>query len=105
MDEIFGEDNFKNEIVWHYRTGNLSFQTFQRKHDVILFYGKTENSYFEAQNIKEYYVQIYGPDKKLSMKGPNAQFTLLPPLKPAIFHGGGKRCGCQANQLFFLHEE
>lgn len=71
MDEIFGENNFRNEIVWHYRTGNLSFQTFQRKHDVILFYGKTENSYFEAQNVKEYYVQIYGPDKKLSMKGPN----------------------------------
>lgn len=71
MDEIFGEDNFKNEIVWHYRTGNLSFQTFQRKHDVILFYGKTSDSYFEAQNVKEYYVQIYGPDKKLSMKGPN----------------------------------
>ncbi|MBO5067156.1 MAG: site-specific DNA-methyltransferase [Clostridia bacterium] len=71
MDEIFGEDNFRNEIVWHYRTGNLSFQTFQRKHDVILFYAKSEDSYFEAQNIKEYYVQIYGPDKKLSMKGPN----------------------------------
>ena len=71
MDEIFGEDNFRNEIVWHYRTGNLSFQTFQRKHDVILFYAKSEDSYFEAQNVKEYYVQIYGPDKKLSMKGPN----------------------------------
>lgn len=71
MDEVFGEDNFRNEIVWHYRTGNLSFQTFQRKHDVILFYAKSEDSYFEAQNVKEYYVQIYGPDKKLSMKGPN----------------------------------
>ena len=71
MDEIFGEDNFRNEIVWHYRTGNLSFQTFQRKHDVILFYSKSSEAYFEAQNVKEYYVQIYGPDKKLSMKGPN----------------------------------
>ena len=71
MDEIFGEDNFRNEIVWHYRTGNLSFQTFQRKHDVILFYAKSPDAYFEAQDIKEYYVQIYGPDKKLSMKGPN----------------------------------
>jgi len=71
MDEIFGEDNFRNEIIWHYRTGNLSFSNFQRKHDVILFYGKSEESYFEQQNVKEYYVQIYGPDKKLSMKGPN----------------------------------
>ena len=71
MDEIFGEDNFKNEIVWHYRTGNLSFNTFQRKHDVILFYGANEDAIFNQQNVKEYYAQIYGPDKKISMKGPN----------------------------------
>lgn len=71
MDEIFGEDNFKNEIIWHYRTGNLTFSTFQRKHDTIFFYSKNKDSYFEQQSVKEYYVQIYGPDKKLSMKGPN----------------------------------
>ena len=71
MDEIFGEDNFKNEIVWHYRTGNLSFSSFQKKHDTILYYTKGNEPFFEQQYVKEYYVQIYGPDKKLSMKGPN----------------------------------
>lgn len=71
MDEIFGEENFKNEIVWHYRTGNLSFGNFQRKHDVIFYYTKNEDAYFKQQYVKEYYAQIYGPDKKLSMKGPN----------------------------------
>ena len=72
MDEVFGADNFKDEIVWHYRTGNLTYNHFQRKHDSILFYGKNSvKTYFNQQVIKEYYSQIYGPDIKLSMKGPN----------------------------------
>ena len=72
MDDVFGADNFKDEIVWHYRTGNLTYQHFQRKHDSILFYGKDiAKTYFNQQVIKEYYAQIYGPDMKLGMKGPN----------------------------------
>lgn len=72
LDEIFGNENFQNEIVWHYRTGNLTFQHFQRKHDTILFYSKKiKQAYFNQQVIKEYHSQIYGPGTKLSMKGPN----------------------------------
>ena len=72
MDEIFGVNNFQDEIVWHYRTGNLTYSHFQRKHDSILFYSKdVGKSFFNQQVIKEYYTQIYGPDMKLSMKGPN----------------------------------
>ena len=39
MDAIFGYKNFRDEIVWHYgqRTAFLK-QSFNRKHDVILFY-------------------------------------------------------------------
>ena len=72
MDDVFGIENFENEIVWHYRTGNLTFQHFQRKHDSILFYAKKiGKAFFNQQVIKEYHTQIYGPDAKLSMKGPN----------------------------------
>ncbi len=41
MDEVFGEHNLVNEIVWHYRTyqGHVS-RNFPRKHDTILFYGR-----------------------------------------------------------------
>lgn len=44
MDEVFGSDNFKNEIVWHYKrwTSPTSIQ-FQKMHDSILFYTKTQN--------------------------------------------------------------
>ncbi|MGN0005987.1 MAG: DNA methyltransferase [Candidatus Gastranaerophilaceae bacterium] len=44
MDEIFGKDNFKNNIVWCY-TGPAGATDFlPRKHDDILFYGKTKES-------------------------------------------------------------
>ena len=69
MDEVFGEDCFKNEIIWHYRTGNISEKQFQRKHDTILLYSKSEKMYFKSQEIKEYYFCIYGPGKKIGFKG------------------------------------
>jgi len=38
MDEIFGENNFKNEIVWCYGGGAIPVDAFPRKHDVIFRY-------------------------------------------------------------------
>ncbi|MDR1831464.1 MAG: site-specific DNA-methyltransferase [Fusobacteriaceae bacterium] len=43
-DEVFGIDNFLNEIIWCYTGGTDSSKCFGRKHDVIFFYKKT-NSY------------------------------------------------------------
>jgi adenine specific DNA methylase Mod len=40
LDEVFGHENFLNEIVWHYRTGGLSNRWFARKHDTILAYAR-----------------------------------------------------------------
>lgn len=43
LDEIFGANNFKNEIIWRYRTYQGQVQNyFPRKHDTILFYKKGE---------------------------------------------------------------
>lgn len=43
MDKIFGHQNFRNEIIWSY-TGRLMYspQRYNSKHDVILFYAKTD---------------------------------------------------------------
>ena len=38
MDEIFGEDNFVNEIIWSYKSGGSAKKHFSRKHDTILVY-------------------------------------------------------------------
>ena len=52
MDELFGEDNFLNEIIWVYQTGGRSVRHFSRKHDVILFYRKTERYDFNIDAVK-----------------------------------------------------
>jgi len=69
LDSIFGEEYFKNEIIWHYRTGNLSEKQFQRKHDNIYFYSKSNDNYFKPLEEKEYYKDVYGPNFKPSFKG------------------------------------
>lgn len=47
MDEVFGKNNLKNEIIWFYPSGGDKTKYFQRKHDVILYYSKTSNYYFD----------------------------------------------------------
>lgn len=44
MDNVFGYDNFRNEIVWGYngRQKHSSIR-FANKHDIILFYSKSES--------------------------------------------------------------
>ena len=40
LDSIFGKQNFRNEIIWHYKKWSNSGKMFQRNHDTILFYAK-----------------------------------------------------------------
>lgn len=51
LDEVMGKDNFKNEIIWSYKTGGSTDRYYNRKHDTIFFYSKTDDYYYK--NIKE----------------------------------------------------
>lgn len=46
MDEIFGKDNLKNEIIWHYESGGMPQNNFSKKHDTIFWYAKNPNYIF-----------------------------------------------------------
>ena len=46
MDEIFGYENFRNEVVWHYSRWSANPDLFQRMHDIILWYSKSDNYIF-----------------------------------------------------------
>lgn len=47
MDDIFGKDNLKNEIVWHYQTYQGQVKGyFPRKHDTLYFYSKSSTANF-----------------------------------------------------------
>jgi len=43
MDAVFGNKNFRNEIIWHYRRWTGAANYFLRMHDVIFFYTKKNN--------------------------------------------------------------
>lgn len=48
MDEVFGKDNFRNEIVWKRRTGTASSNNeFGVQTDSVYFYGKGQEFHFE----------------------------------------------------------
>lgn len=46
MDEIFRENNFRNEIIWHYRRWSANPKFFQRMHETIFWYSKNGNYVF-----------------------------------------------------------
>lgn len=62
MDEIFGEDNFRNEIVWKRSTAHNDSTGFANLHDTIYYYSMSNELYFDIpmvpysdEYIKHYY--------------------------------------------------
>jgi DNA modification methylase len=51
LDEIFGQENFRNEVVWWYRKWSKSTRHFLRNHDVLLFYSKTATPTFNVLRV------------------------------------------------------
>jgi len=52
LDKIFGEKNFRNEIVWRYSSGGASKKFYSRNHDMIYFYTKSKNYTFKPDDIR-----------------------------------------------------
>ncbi len=66
MDEIFGESNYQNEIIWQkIRTTKAQSNQFGNVHDAIFCYRISENVYFKNIHTpysKEYIESHYKPD-------------------------------------------
>jgi site-specific DNA-methyltransferase (adenine-specific) len=52
MDIIFGEPNFRNEVVWSYSKWSINQKQFSSNHDIVLFYSKSDRNYFHSQSEK-----------------------------------------------------
>ena len=55
MDKIFGYENFRNEIVWCYSGPSQTSKYFPRKHDIILWYSKSDDFMFNSEAIRVSY--------------------------------------------------
>ena len=52
MDAIFGEKHFQNEFIWFYSGGGASKKRWARKHDVLLFYSKSDTWTFNVDAVR-----------------------------------------------------
>ena len=50
-DELFGEKNFLNEIIWSYQSGGRSKRFYSRKHDNILMYAASPDFLFDITRV------------------------------------------------------
>ena len=80
MDSIFGKKYFVNEVIWAYRTQGATKRHWSRKHDVLLFYSKTDKYNFNYQTERSYMQHKYGFDKedfKLDEEGKQYRDALI----------------------------
>ncbi|NWF65372.1 MAG: site-specific DNA-methyltransferase [Chloroflexi bacterium] len=55
LDEIFGAENFINEIIWAYHGPSPIRTAFNRKHDTILMFAKNKDYIFNVDAVREPY--------------------------------------------------
>ena len=78
LDEIFGYDNLRNEIIWTYHGPSPIRSAYNRKHDMILFYSKSNQYTFNVDQVRIPYNQSTVKTFKSSKK---AGFGKIPDLE------------------------
>jgi len=52
LDDIFGSDNFRAEIIWHYRRWSNSHRGLLPAHQTIYYYSKSDEFTFNAVRVE-----------------------------------------------------
>jgi DNA modification methylase len=76
LDELFGQENLLNEIIWTYHGPSPIQRAFNRKHDTILAYSKGKAYTFNADAVRE----PYHPNTVKTFDSPKAGFGKVPDL-------------------------
>lgn len=99
LDEIFGKNNFLNEIIWYYPGGLKSVSShFPRKHDVILSYCKSNKHIFNVQRKAPEDNSLYKRWKKYSEDGKTVTYKNFPRTDESKFKTYTKRFITQNNR-------
>lgn len=70
LDEIFGEDHFRNEIIWWYLWGGRGKTQWNPKHDTIYFYSKSDEWTFNYLDVlDDHNLMTEGSKNRLNYKG------------------------------------
>ena len=63
MDCVFGKNQYRNEVIWGYRTQGVSKKRWPRKHDVLLHYGQ-DGTTFHPQMERQFYAKQFRHTKQ-----------------------------------------
>ncbi len=78
MDEVFGTNNFVNEIIWCYKSGGTGNRTYARKHDTILMYSTSQDYIFNQEKEKSYMYPWSGENPAQTyFKDEKGRYTLV----------------------------
>ena len=93
LDEIFGSENFRNEIIWSYPAASVQTRRFFiRSYDVILFYSKSED-------------YVFNDDPNIYMEYSNRVKNALKRDEKGIFYyRGGSHNGKKLSQKVYVKE-
>lgn len=70
LDEVFGKNNFRNEIVWAYNgPGSPGMKQFNRKHDTIFWYSKSSKWIFNDKDIRVEHSEKTVDNFKVGLEG------------------------------------
>ena len=70
MDEVFGQDNFRNEIIWWYLWGGRGKTQWNSKHDNLLFYSKSSKWTFNYMDVlDDHTLMTEGSKNRLNYAG------------------------------------
>ena len=70
LDEVFGPENFRNEIVWWYLWGGRGKNQWNSKHDNILFYSKSATWTFNYMDVlDDHTLMTEGSKNRLNYAG------------------------------------
>ncbi|MFX0032262.1 MAG: site-specific DNA-methyltransferase [Candidatus Hermodarchaeota archaeon] len=94
LDEIFGSENFRNEIIWSYPAASVQTRRFFiRSYDVILFYSKSED-------------YVFNDDPNIYMEYSNRVKNALKRDDKGIFYyRGGSHNGKKLSQKVYVKED
>ncbi len=69
MDEVFGEENFVNQIIWCYTGPTNQKNNYPRKHDMIFLYSKNSDWIFNGDDVRVGFVKSTKSGGKTSLAG------------------------------------
>lgn len=79
LDEVFGGNRIVNEIVWWYKRWTGTSRTYQRMHDTILFYSKSDGYIFNQlyQPLAPSTAAVHGATRRINVKNDEGKLVTI----------------------------